>query len=72
MDVQQTRKNPRSDENTTPPPGKMQSENVIEAAETLIAMQQTKRYSPDQIIQNEYDRPALTEKLHIIENIKLN
>lgn len=76
--VQQNWKNSRSDENTTPLLEKMQSGTVLEAAETLIAMQQTRNPAQPktnlsgQITQKENVRPPLIEKIHIIENIKLN
>lgn len=75
LDVQQIRENPRSNENTPPSSGKMQSEAVLEAAETLITMQQTRdpnQCSSHQLTQKENIRSAFTEKINIIENIKLN
>lgn len=44
---------------------------VFEAAETLITMQKAQRMSIE-YDQKQCDRPPLTEKINIIENIKLN
>lgn len=73
--MQQNRKHSGSYENTTPQSDKMQSETVMEAAETLITLQQKRdptKYSSDQIIQKGNVRTALKEKINIIENIQWN
>lgn len=57
----------RQNKNTTPPANTNQSGTAMEAAETLIAMKHTQ----DQITQKENVQPVLTEKINIIENIKL-
>lgn len=62
-------------EENTPPPAMMQSGTAVEAAEALIALQHERdpnQYSSDQTTQTGNVRSALTEKINIIENIKLN
>lgn len=68
-----------SDENT-PPDNSGESDTSIEAAETLVAMRKSQDTQhpifilhPSGLLTEQHKpQPALTEKINIIENIKLN